>query len=455
MLHESRQRRIVDANAFEIDEYYGLPSQQLWAGHNIDINLCDFTDVEPTSRDFNLLICNPPYVRHHHLTAQQKERLQFKTKAAGIHFSGLAGLYCYFMVVAQRWMAKDGVAGWLIPSEFMDVNYGTELKRYLLQKVTLLRIHRFNPDEVQFDDALVSSAVVWIKNTPPAKDRVVEFTYGGTHACPAVSKQIKADELDLNDKWTRYPLRTQTQPRTGPVISDYFNVTRGIATGDNSFFIIDKDKAKALDIPAEYLQPVLPSPRYLKDSIVDSDEDGYPSVPNSGFLINCRLDEFSLENRHPKLWNYLLTGKEKVSSSYLCRSRKIWYLQEQRKATPFICTYMGRGNKDDSRPVRFILNRSRAIVTNSYLMLYPKSHLRNLIETNPKAIDLVWEILNEISSESMRYEGRVYGGGLHKMEPSELGNLPAQGIGELLSESGRPSPQFHYATQPSFNFFES
>lgn len=48
-----------------------------------------------------------------------------------------------------------------MPSEFMDVNYGASVKRYLLDKVTLLHIHRFDPKEVQFGDALVSSAVVW------------------------------------------------------------------------------------------------------------------------------------------------------------------------------------------------------------------------------------------------------------------------------------------------------
>jgi hypothetical protein len=42
----------------------------------------------------------------------------------------------------------------LIPSEFMDVNYGAAVKRYLLNKVTLLHIHRFDPHDVQFGDAL-------------------------------------------------------------------------------------------------------------------------------------------------------------------------------------------------------------------------------------------------------------------------------------------------------------
>jgi hypothetical protein len=49
----------------------------------------------------------------------------------------------------------------------MDVNYGRVLKRYLTERVTLRRIHRFDASDVQFDDALVTSAVVVFENTPP------------------------------------------------------------------------------------------------------------------------------------------------------------------------------------------------------------------------------------------------------------------------------------------------
>ena len=62
----------------------------------------------------------------------------------------------------------------------MDVNYGQAVKRYLLDKVTLLHIHRFDPNDVQFADALVSSAVVWFRKSLPPKDHAVTFTFGGT-----------------------------------------------------------------------------------------------------------------------------------------------------------------------------------------------------------------------------------------------------------------------------------
>lgn len=40
----------------------------------------------------------------------------------------------------------------------------------------------------------------------------------------------------------------------------------------------------------------------------------------------------------------------------------------------------------------------------------------------------VWEILNGLSPSSLIEEGRVYGGGLHKLEPKELANVDATPI---------------------------
>ena len=174
------EKLISGAVGFEIDPHYGEPASHLWRDSDFTIKLADFTTQDPDGQ-FNLLICNPPYVRHHHLQNEDKVRLQARTaQASGMKLSGLAGLYCHFLGLSHPWMADGGVAGWLIPSEFMDVNYGKAIKHYLLEKVTLLKIHRFCPDDVQFTDALVSSAVVWFKKEPPPKNHKIPFTFGGS-----------------------------------------------------------------------------------------------------------------------------------------------------------------------------------------------------------------------------------------------------------------------------------
>ena len=139
----------------------------------------DFTKLPP-DRLYNLILANPPYVRHHHLDREDKERMKsLIADRFGLDISGLAGLYAHFLLLCDAWMAPGGLAIWLIPSEFMDVNYGAAVKTYLTEHVTLLHIHRYCPSDVQFCDALVTSAIVVFQKIPPPRDHQVRFSFGG------------------------------------------------------------------------------------------------------------------------------------------------------------------------------------------------------------------------------------------------------------------------------------
>lgn len=438
------RERVVAAEGFEIDRHYGEPSAALWSGLPLKLHLEDFTRASPPPllERFNLIICNPPYVRHHHIAAAEKVRLQdASAKACGVRVNGLAGLYCYFLALSHAWMSEGGVAGWLIPSEFMDVNYGLPLKRYLLNKVTLLHIHRFDPNDVQFNDALVSSAVVWFRNERPPANHTVEFSYGGTLANPAVKRMVFVANLQAEPKWTRFPASDVREAASGVRLSDFFKIKRGLATGDNSFFIMDREQIEARRLPFEFFRPILPSPRYLQLDEIHADENGVPLIERPLFLLDCRLPEDEVKSKYPTLWQYLETGKPGVSERYLCKARKPWYAQENRPPTPFICTYMGRSDKKDGRPFRFILNHSQATAANVYLLLYPKPVLARALAKKPSIARDVWHILNTIPPSSLLGEGRVYGGGLHKLEPKELENVPAEEITALLPDEEVPATQ--------------
>lgn len=426
---------------YEIDPHYGRPAASLWGETGLDMRLEDFTQAEapvPAER-FNLLICNPPYVRHHHIANGDKQRLKIRTRdACGVDMNGLAGLYCYFLGLCHKWMADDGLAGWLIPSEFMDVNYGVSLKRYLLDKVTLLHIHRFDPNDVQFGDALVSSAVVWFRNKPPRLRKSVRFTFGGSLQRPKLERLVSADTLRHDPKWTRYPMKEAHEPVVGPVLGDFFTVKRGLATGNNSFFILSERKIERRALPIDAFKPILPSPRYVPDDEIVCDSDGNPVLDRRLFLLDPPWVESEIRGRYPQLWTYLEQGKaEGIADGYICRHRAVWYTQERRPPAPFVCTYLGRSDKKSGRPFRFILNHSKATAANVYLMLYPREPFEHALLGSPELKRGVWEYLNQICPQAMLGQGRVYGGGLHKLEPKELGNVPAGHLVELFPTLGR------------------
>jgi predicted RNA methylase len=431
-------RRIVVATGFEIDPHYGRPAAALWRDTGLDLRLADFTTATPEAA-YNLIICNPPYVRHHHVINGEKLRLQHAAaQACGVRIGGLAGLYCYFIALAHAWMAEGGLAGWLIPSEFMDVNYGQQVKRYMLERTTLLHIHRFDPADVQFDDALVSSAVVWFRKAPPPPGHSVRFTFGGTLRAPKSERRVSAAALTEELKWTRFPTAAPRSKTALPTIDDFFSIKRGLATGDNRYFILTPEEIEERGLPREMFRPILPSPRYLPTDEIEADKHGNPLISQRLFLLDCRLPEDEVKKKYPRLWAYFEQGSNSaITTRYLCRHRSPWYVQENRPPAPFVCTYLGRNNTARGRPFRFILNRSAATVANVYLALYPKLHLARALAENPGLDREIWKALNSITSEELLGEGRVYGGGLHKLEPKELANVPVSGIAAIVPDVGR------------------
>ena len=226
---------------FEIDPYYFNPTKDFWKDFPIKLRCSDFLAQNPDQL-FDMLVANPPYVRHHHIENETKVRLQNEVlNKTGIRISGLAGLYCYFMMLSSAWLKEGGVSCWLVPSEFMDVNYGEAVKRYLLQNVELLHIHRFKADDLQFADALVSSCIVVFRNSKPTEHHEIQFTIGGSINAPEIVKQISMRQLKADEKWTNLFTQETRHDEKQAKLGDFFIVKRGIATGDNDFFILDKD----------------------------------------------------------------------------------------------------------------------------------------------------------------------------------------------------------------------
>ena len=253
--------RIEAATGIELDPIFAEAAAALWGSTGLRIVSGDFTEQRPPSQRFNLVLTNPPYVRHHHLSASQKDRLRQRlAQSLNFDVSGLAGLYCYFLLLCHDWMEEGGLAVWLIPSEFMDVNYGAALRRYLTQRVTLLHIHRFCPTDVQFTDALVSSAVVVFRKLPPPPDHAARFSLAGPIEHPQKEAMVSLETLRWSRKWTQFPGGAIPNDSGEPTLGDIFKIQRGLATGANSFFVLDKANAQQLDLPPQFLKPILPGP---------------------------------------------------------------------------------------------------------------------------------------------------------------------------------------------------
>jgi predicted RNA methylase len=439
---ESPQDGIESAVGIELDPLFAKSASSLWAASGLQVVEGDFTRQPLPDRRFNLILTNPPYVRHHHLTADDKVRLKsLLAQSLHLDISGLAGLYCYFLLLSHEWLENQGLAVWLIPSEFMDVNYGSTVLRYLSESVTLVHIHRFRPADVQFTDALVSSAIVVFRKSPPLNGHQVRFSLGGSIEAPQNERLVPLDVLVRSDKWTRFPESTVAERTGEPTLGDFFAIKRGLATGANNFFILTHADADHWDIPREFLKPILPSPRYLEADIVSASPGGTPEVLPQLYLLDCPEPESKIRESWPHFYEYLQKGREKnIHASYLTSRRAPWYSQEKRPPAPFLCTYMGR-SVNGKGPFRFLWNRSQATAHNVYLLLYPRGPLREALIDHPELEEDIFRALQGIKPAQIVSGGRVYGGGLHKVEPKELAGIPAGPVIERMTAQWRIEQQ--------------
>lgn len=428
LLQSLPAERVRHAVGYEIDSSVALTATKVWRDTALTVRLEDFMRAEPQSGEqFDLVLANPPYTRHHHLSATDKIQLQsFAASKLGILTSGLSGLYLYFILKTDQWLAPNAISAWLVPTEWMNVNYGQALKQYLLEHVELLRVHAFHADDTQFADALVSSSIVWFRKAKPDPQSRVVFS-SGVLSAPSFVAEIGRKELNVRNKWLGFCLEPMvTASADGPLIGDLFIIRRGIATGSNPFFVRPLAEWEKLSVPRVFLVPVLPPARRLSDRKIKARTDGFPDLGEPLALLDCPLEPEEVRTTLPQLWNVLTSPDgQAVSATYLASSRRPWYSQEKRLPAPLVCSYMGRG-RNGASPFKIFANDSQAIATNGYLMLYPRAELKEYVAQGGDAINRVRETLEAIVSKWYASHGRVYGGGLHKLEPKELGSIPAK-----------------------------
>jgi len=165
------------------------------------------------------------------------------------------------------------------------------------------------------DDTIKPTPLVLERNSISRVE--AEFTVGN-YQSPKLTESIDVGAIPPLSKWN-FIKSGNTQIDSSIVLSDLFHITRGIATGNNAFFILDEDAVLQNSIERDCLIPLLPSPRYLKVPVVESDSNGEPVIEKKRFLlsISCMPDE--TKRKYPFAWKYLEKGvKEGVDQGYLC-----------------------------------------------------------------------------------------------------------------------------------------
>jgi hypothetical protein len=403
-------RRFADAEliAVEADPLAALmvratAAVQGWADR-LTLHVEDFRSIALAPHaGLTAFVGNPPYVRHHDIRAPWKAWYLQACAGLGVRASALAGLHLHFFV-QTRLLAKDGDVGAFITSaEWMDVNYGSALRRLLLDELGGIALHVLEPTVEAFPGTATTAAIACFRvgeTEQPVRVRSVAKLAGLNGLTQG--NDVAREKLRAASRWSI--IVRPSVPNTGGAIElgELFRVHRGQVTGANSIWIAaehaeglpDRVKLASVTKARELIQAGanLQSAQALR-RVIDLPPD---------------LEAFTKEERH-SINTFLEWAKmQGGDQSYIARHRRAWWSVGLKAPAPILCTYMAR------RPPQFTLNPCGARHINVAHGLYPREH----IDGGALSRLVTWLNTN-INTGS----GRTYAGGLTKFEPKEIERL--------------------------------
>ena len=106
------------------------------------------------------IVGNPPYVRQEKLSQSEKQKCADRVREAfpGIELRGRADLHCYFWPHSTRFLKEGGYFGFLTSGQWLDVDYGFALQRWILLNFRIVAIME-SATERWFPDARVKTCI--------------------------------------------------------------------------------------------------------------------------------------------------------------------------------------------------------------------------------------------------------------------------------------------------------
>jgi len=384
---------------------------------NVAVHLQDYI-YNDWENKYDGIICNPPYFKFHDY--DNKNILKEIETNLKCKLNGFTNLYTLFLLKSVHQLMPNGRCAYIIPSEFLNSDYGKLVKTYLLKSKTLRHIIVINFEENVFDDALTTASIILCANDN-ATDKVRFSNIRSLQDLGKIEELIATypnfsdtkqtynfSELNPEIKWKAY-YQKQNRIKFKNLVpfSTYAKVVRGIATGSNDYFTFNKSKAKTFSIDEKYLLPCVCRAIDVKKTFFTiSDFEKLKSGDKKIFLLNA------LNSTDEKVNEYLKKGEtDGINKKFLTASRTPWYSLENRPPAPIWVSVFNRTG------LRFI--RNEAIISNltSYHCIYPKQ--TDLFYQF--GIDLLFAyLLTDTARQIFEDNSREYGNGLQKFEPNDI-----------------------------------
>lgn len=366
----------------------------------------------------DLVIGNPPYIRHNNFNADQKATVGEWMVKNEVKLNGRSSLWAYFILHGMNFLKAGGRAAWVLPGSFLSAKYSKEVRRLIASN---------------FQSVTAITLTERIFKTEGTEEITVILLAEGYSKAP-LNTTFDFICLDSIDELSAYLQREQTQQAASRAAIGYgmipdksmcallalaedvqsksfgsvAEIQIGVVTGNTKFFIKPMSEWKKLGIDKRHLQYILPRSLWLKGIRVTKDD----SAAHVSSDIRCLALDSPKRPRATSLKSYLSTYSEsdiKTNSTFARRSPWFSFLDNQ--IPHAFLVFM-----TDAGP-RLVINEASANCTNSLYRVTLKDEAH--VDIKIVAISLC-STFSQLSAESL---GHGRGSGALKLEPSDAAKI--------------------------------
>ncbi|MBB5082621.1 Eco57I restriction-modification methylase domain-containing protein [Nonomuraea endophytica] len=380
-----------------------------------------------------LIFGNPPYTRHQLLTKQEKTDA---SNAAGqLSPSGRSGLSTYFLAASLSSLRDEDSLCLLLPVNWLEADYARSVRTYLWNEAErLVEIHLFPDSEIVFPGAQVSAMLLFVG---PRAGREQALRIWEAKRVSGVFKAEPSIEIFRAGGEPATLMPSSLTPPVDPIngttehiaLKDIASVRRGVATGNNKFFLLTDEQIN--ELPTWTYAPAIARIREIQSD--DFSAELHRELRDKGER-SWILRVSSTDRANPAV-NRLLTAGEAagVPEAYLCKTRSVWYELEQIPTPHIIVSPMSKER------FRVMLNSIGATPTNTLYGL----RLLELFDSEENRRALVRWLRGHDGQAALTAIARRHGDGLLKLEPKALLTIriPKTLVQKATSDSCSPAGQ--------------
>lgn len=361
---------------------------------------------------FDAIICNPPYNRFQMIDGRKAIIENFNNRL-GLKISGYTNQYILFLLKSIYQLNDNGRLAYIIPNEFLNCGYGYKVKKYLIENKLLYAIINFDSKLNIFENVMTTACIVLVKKEK--LDEVEFINISSINEFEEISinffsskinrKKMKYSDLNCREKWCKYFNNgKQIKYKNLVKFSIFAKAMRGIATGDNKYFVFNESKRLKFQLDERSLMPCITRSNDIKGCIFSIDDFNELRFKDKNvYVFDGTL--FRDENNE----NYIKLGTELgVHKKYLTRHRNPWYRMESKEAAPILVNVFSRNSLKVVRNLAQIKN-----LTCFHGIFMQKEYV--------EFTNILFCYLSTPIGQNILYlNKRQYGGGLDKFEPNDI-----------------------------------